>query len=244
MQPELRPVPNNDSAFGGGTPRYAPGDHIVDTVDSQKVLRNTYLLLALTMIPTVIGAMVGMTTVGLVMQHPIMISLVMLAGVIGLQFAIAANRNNGLGVALLLLMTGLLGWWLGPILTVALAMKNGPALVGYAAGGTGLVMAVMATIATTTKRDFSFMGKFLVVGMIVVIVAGIANMFLHIPALSLAISSIAIVVFSLFLLHDLSRIVTGGETNYVMATTGVYLSLLNIFVSLLQLLMALTGEKD
>ena len=244
MQPELRPVPNNDSAFGREVPRYAPGDRMVDVVDSQKVLRNTYLLLALTMIPTIVGAMVGMSTVGLVMQHPIMISLVMLAAVIGLQFGIAANRDSGVGIALLLLMTGLLGWWLGPILSVALALKNGPALVGYAAGGTGLVMAVMATIATTTKRDFSFMGKFLVVGMIVVIVAGLANMFLQLPALSLAISSVAIVVFSLFLLHDLSRIVTGGETNYVMATTGVYLSLLNIFVSLLNLLMMLTGEKD
>lgn len=244
MQPELRPVPNNDSAFGREVPRYAPGDRIVDAPDSQKVLRNTYLLLALTMVPTVVGAIVGMSTVGLVMQHPMMISLGMLAAVIGLQFAITANRNSGIGVALLLLMTGLLGWWLGPILTVALALKNGPALVGYAAVGTGLVMAVMATIATTTKRDFSFMGKFLLVGMIVVILAGIANMFLQMPALSLAISSVAIVVFSLFLLHDLSRIVTGGETNYVMATTGVYLSLLNIFVSLLQLLMALAGEKD
>jgi len=241
MQPELRPVPNNDSAFGGGTPRYAPA---VDAVDSQKVLRNTYLLLALTMVPTIIGAFVGMSTVGLVMQHPIMISLVMLAGVIGLQFAIAANRNSGLGVALLLLMTGLLGWWLGPILTVALALKNGPALVGYAAGGTGVVMAVMATIATTTKRDFSFMGKFLFVGMIVLLIAMLANMFLQIPALALTISSAVIVVFSLFLLHDLSRIVTGGETNYVMAATGVYMSLFNIFVNLLSLLMALTGEKD
>jgi len=244
MQPELKPVPNNDSAFGGGTPRYAPGDRIVDTVDSQKVLRNTYLLLALTMVPTIIGAFVGMSTVGLVMQHPIMLTLVMLAGVMGLQFGIAANRNSGLGVALLLLMTGLLGWWLGPILTVALALKNGPALVGYAAGGTGLVMAVMATIATTTKRDFSFMGKFLFVGMIVLLIAMLANMFLQIPALALTISSAVIVVFSLFLLHDLSRIVTGGETNYVMATTGVYMSLFNIFVNLLSLLMALSGERD
>jgi modulator of FtsH protease len=244
MQPELKPVPNNDSAFGRELPRYAPGGGIADTTDSQKVLRNTYLLLALTMVPTIIGAFVGMSTAGIVMQHPIIISLVMLAGVIGLQFAIAANRNSGIGVALLLLMTGLLGWWLGPILTVALALKNGPALVGYAAAGTGLVMAVMATIATTTKRDFSFMGKFLLVGMVVVLIAAIANMFLQLPALALAVSSLAIVVFSLFLLHDLSRIVTGGETNYVMATTGVYLSLLNIFASLLHLLMALTGEKD
>ena len=244
MQPELRPVPNNDSAFGREVPRYAPGDRMVDAVDSQKVLRNTYLLLALTMIPTIVGAMVGMSTVGLVMQHPIMISLAMLAAVIGLQFAIAANRNSGVGVALLLLMTGLLGWWLGPILTVALALKNGPALVGYAAGGTGLVMAVMATIATTTKRDFSFMGKFLVVGMIVVIVAGLANMFLQIPALALAISTLVIVVFSLFLLYDLNRIIRGGETNYIMATTGVYLSLFNIFANLLQLLGIFGGDRD
>ncbi len=242
MQPELRPVPNNDSAFGRDASGYAPATAAPS--DSQKVLRNTYLLLALTMVPTLIGAVVGMSTASLVMQHPIMISLGMLAVVIGLQFAISANRDRGLGVALLLLMTGLLGWWLGPILTVALSLKNGPALVGYAAAGTGLVMAVMATIATTTKRDFSFMGKFLLVGMIVVLLAGIANMFLQMPVLSLAISSMAIVVFSLFLLYDLSRIVTGGETNYVMATTGVYLSLLNIFSSLLHLLMALTGEKD
>lgn len=244
MQPELRPVPNNDSAFGRGTPGYAPGGHAIDAAGSQKVLRNTYLLLALTMVPTVIGAMIGMSTAGLVMQHPIMVTLLMLGTVIGLQFAIAAHRNSGLGVALLLLMTGLLGWFLGPMLTIALALKNGPALVVYAAGGTGLVMAVMATIATTTKRDFSFMAKFLFVGMIVLLVAMLANMFLQIPALALTISSLVIVVFSMFLLHDLSRIVTGGETNYVMATTGVYLSLFNIFANLLSLLMALGGEKD
>jgi modulator of FtsH protease len=242
MQPELKPVPNNDSSFGRGAPAWDTAQPVAS--DAHKVLRNTYLLLALTMIPTVIGAFVGMSTVGIVMQHPIMISLVMLAAAIGLQFAIAANRNSGLGVALLLLLTGLLGWWLGPILTVALALKNGPALVGYAAGGTGLVMAVMATIATTSKRDFSFMGKFLMVGMIVLLVAMLANMFFQIPALALAISAAAVLVFSLFLLHDISRIVNGGETNYVMATTGVYMSLFNIFVNLLQLLMALTGEKD
>lgn len=244
MQPELRPVPNNDSSFGRETPRYAPGDRVIDVVDSHKVLRNTYLLLALTMVSTVIGAFIGMSTAAVMVQHPIMLTLVMLGAVIGLQFAIAANRNSGLGVALLLLMTGLLGWFIGPMLTVALALKNGPALVGYAAGGTGLVLAVMATIATTTKRDFSFMGKFLFVGMIVLLVAMLANMFLQIPALALTISSLVIVVFSMFLLHDLSRIVTGGETNYVMATTGVYMSLFNIFVNLLSLLMALSGERD
>jgi len=163
---------------------------------------------------------------------------------VGLQFAIIANRNSALGIGFLLLMTGLLGWWLGPILNYALALKNGAQLVGYAAGGTGVVFLVMGAIATATKRDFGFMGKFLFVGMIALVIAMIANMFLQIPALALAISTLAIVVFSLFLLHDLSRIVTGGETNYIVATTGVYLSLFNIFANLLQLLLALGGERD
>jgi len=212
--------------------------------EAQKVLRNTYLLLALTMVPTIGGAFIGMATGGIILQHPIIASLVMLAAVIGLQFAIVANRNSPIGIVLLLAMTGILGWWIGPMLNYALALKNGAMLVGYAAGGTGLVLFAMATIATTTKRDFSFLGKFLFVGMIALIIAMFANMFFQIPALALALSTIAIVIFSLFLLHDLSRIVTGGETNYIVATTGVYISLLNVFVNLLQLLMALTGERD
>ena len=214
------------------------------SLQQNRVLRNTYLLLALTMVPTVIGAMIGMATGGIIMQHPIISMFVMLGAVIGLQFAIAANRNSGLGVVLLLLMTFMLGWWLGPLLTVALAMRNGPALVGYAAAGTGVIFAVMSVIATTTRRDFSFMGKFLMVGMIVLLIAMIANAFLAIPALALTISSLVIVVFSLFLLHDVSRIVNGGETNYIMATTGVFLSLFNIFANRLNVLMMLTGERD
>ena len=230
MQPELHP-----RAYSGA---------VAVGTEQQRVLRNTYLLLAVTLIPTVIGAMVGMSTAGLVMQHPIVISLVMIAAVIGIQFAIAANRNSGFGVALLLLMTFILGWWLGPLLMVALSLRNGPQLVGLAAGGTAVIMFAMATIATTTKRDFSFMGKFLFVGMIVLLIAMVANMFLQIPALALTISALVIVVFSLFLLHDVSRIVNGGETNYIMATTSVYMSLFNIFANLLQLLMALMGERD
>jgi modulator of FtsH protease len=209
-----------------------------------KVLRNTYLMLALTMVPTVIGAMVGMATGGIIMQHPIVSSLVMIAAVIGMQYAIAANRNNGLGVVLLLAMTFVLGWWLGPLLNIALSLRNGPQLIGMAAVGTGGIMLVMSVIATTTKRDFSFMGKFLFVGMIVLLLAMLANMFLQIPALALTLSALVIVVFSLFLLHDVSRIVTGGETNYIMAATGVYMSLFNIFVNLLHLLMAFAGERD
>jgi modulator of FtsH protease len=185
-----------------------------------------------------------MQTASIITGSPILSSVLMLAGVLGLQFAIVAYRNSVVGIGLLLLMTGVLGWWLGPILNFALTMKNGMQLVGYAAVGTGTIFFAMGMIATVTKRDFSFMGKFLFVGMIALLIAMFANMFLQIPAVGLAISTLVLVVFSLFLLHDLSRIVTGGETNYVIATTGVYISLLNIFVSLLQLLMALSGDRD
>jgi modulator of FtsH protease len=210
----------------------------------QKVLRSTYLLLALTMVPTVIGAFIGMATAGIVYQHPILTSLILLGAMIGLQYAIAANRNSGLGVVLLLTLTFILGWWLGPTLNIALSLRNGPQLIGIAAAGTGGILLVMSAIATTTKRDFSFMGKFLFVGMMVLLVAAIANMFLQIPALALTISCLAIMVFSLFLLHDVSRIVNGGETNYIMAATGVYISLWAIFVHLLHLLMALAGQRE
>jgi modulator of FtsH protease len=229
MQPELQ---TTNTGYGG----------IAIAPESQKVLRNTYLLLALTMVPTVIGAVIGMQTAWIIQSSPFISFVVMLAALIGLQFGIAAYRNSVVGIGLLLLMTGLMGWFIGPLLNHALAVGNGAQLVGYAAGGTGAVFFGMAMIATVTKRDFSFMGKFLFVGMIALLVAMVANMFLQIPALALTISSLVIVVFSLFLLHDLSRIVTGGETNYVMATTGVYISLLNIFTSLLQILTG--GGRD
>jgi len=233
MQPELQP---NQPAYQAGVGGIA--------LEQQRVLRNTYLLLALTMVPTVAGAFIGISTGGIIMQHPFISFFVMLGAVIGLQFAIAANRNSALGVVLLLGMTFLLGWFLGPLLAIALTLKNGPQLIGMAAAGTGGIFLVMAGIATTTKRDYSFMGKFLFVGMIVALLAIVANMFLQIPALALTISAVVIVVFSLFLLHDVSRIVNGGETNYIMATTGVYMSLFNIFANLLQIIMALFGEKD
>src|SRR4029079_17996581 len=228
MQPELQ---TGNAGFGS----------VAISPESQKVLRNTYMLLALTMVPTVVGAWIGMATASVITGNPIISFFLMLGAMIGLQVGIAHYRNSVIGIGLLLLLTGLLGWCIGPLLNHALSMRNGAEMVGYAAVGTGLVYAVMSTIATVTKRDFSFMGKFLFVGMIALLVAMVANMFLQIPALALTISSLVIVVFSLFLLHDLSRIVTGGETNYVMATTGVYISLLNIFTSLLSIL---TGGRD
>jgi modulator of FtsH protease len=239
---ELKPIRTDGQDFRGNY--QAAEETVIRPDEGQKVLRNTYLLLGLTMIPTVVGALVGMQTASIITGSPILSSLLMLGAVIGLQFGIAAYRNSPVGIGLLLLMTGVLGWWLGPILNYALALKNGMQLVGYAAVGTGVIFFSMGAVAATIKRDLGGLGKFLFVGMWALVIAMFANMFLQIPALALALSTLAIVVFSLFLMFDLNRIVRGGETNYVMATTGVYLSLLNIFVNLLQLLLALAGDRD
>lgn len=213
------------------------------SAEQQKVLRNTYMMLGLTMIPTVIGAFMGVQmNFGLLALHPFIGAMLMLAVMFGLFSAISANRNNSMGVLLLLVATFLLGLMLGPILQVALHLSNGGQLIGIAAGGTGAIFLTLSTIATVTKKDFSFMGQFLMVGLVMLILASLANMFFHIPAASLAISAIAIMIFSGYLLYDVSRIVVGGETNYVMATLAIYLDVYNIFVNLLSLLMALSGN--
>ncbi len=212
---------------------------------AHKVLRNTYMLLGLTMVPTVIGAVAGMSmNFAWAAQHPIMFALGTLALMFGLFAGITANRNSALGVVLLLVLTGLMGVMLGPILQLALHLKNGGQLVTLAAGGTGIIFLTLAGIATTSKKDFSFLGNFLMVGIILLIVASLANLFFHIPALSLALSGVAVLLFSGFILFDVSRIVQGGETNYVMATLSIYLDIYNLFVNLLQLLMALMGERE
>ncbi|MDP2828128.1 MAG: Bax inhibitor-1/YccA family protein [Sulfuricellaceae bacterium] len=214
-------------------------------VSTNKVLRNTYMLLGLTMIPTVIGAIIGMNmNFSFMAQSPIMGAVVMLAVMFGLFWAISKNRDNGLGVVLLLGLTLFMGVMLGPILQVALHLKNGAQLVGLAAGGTGVIFLSLSTYATVTKKDFSFMGNFLFVGLILLIIASLANMFFQVPAASLAISAVAVLIFSGFILFDVSRIVQGGETNYIMATLALYLDIYNLFVNLLQLLMALSGERD
>jgi modulator of FtsH protease len=162
----------------------------------------------------------------------------------GMFAAISANRNSSIGVVLLLGLTFVLGLLLGPILQHALNLSNGGQIVGLAAGGTGVILMTMAGIATTTKKDFSFMGKFLLVGIILLIVASLANIFLQIPAMQLALSGVGVLLFSGFILYDVSRIVTGGETNYIMATLSLYMSIYNLFTSLLQLLMGLMGSND
>ena len=210
-----------------------------------KVLRNTYMMLALTMIPTIIGASIGTSmSFSFLAASPIMGALLMFGAMMGMMFAVSALRNSVWGIAALLGFTLVAGVFLGPILQVALNLRNGAQLIGLAAGGTGIIFFSLATIATVTKKDFSFMGKFLFIGLILLIVASLANLFFQIPALSLTISAIAVLIFSAYILFDVSRIVNGGETNYVMATLGLYLSIYNLFTSLLHLLMAFSGERD
>jgi len=213
-------------------------------VEQNKVLRNTYMMLAMTMIPTIIGAAVGTTiNFSFMALHPIMFSLLMFGAMMGSMFAVTALRNSVWGVVALLGFTLLAGLFLGPILQVALHLRNGAQLIGVAAGGTGIIFFSLATIATVTKKDFSFMGKFLFIGLILLIVAMFANMFLQIPALMLTISAIAVLIFSAYILFDVSSIVRGGETNYVMATLKLYMDIYNLFVNLLMLLMALAGDR-
>lgn len=213
--------------------------------ERNKVLRNTYMLLGISLVPTVIGALVGMSmSFAFMAEHPIMYSLGAFAVMMGMFFGISASRNSGLGVALLLALTGFLGLMLGPILQVALGLANGAQIVGLAAGGTAAIFLVLAGIASTSKRDFSFMGKFLTVGIVLLILASLANLFFQIPALALTLSAVSVLLFSGFILYDVSRVVNGGETNYIMATLAIYLDIYNLFVNLLQLLMALMGERD
>jgi modulator of FtsH protease len=210
-----------------------------------KVLRNTYALLGLSLVPTVIGAFIGMTmNFTFAAQHPFIFAIGSLVVLYGLFAAINANRTSSVGVVLLLGLTFLLGLMLGPILQHALQLRNGGQIVGLAAGGTGIIFLTLAGIATTTKKDFSFMGKFLLVGIILLIIASLANIFLQIPAMALALSAIGVLLFSGFILYDVSRIVNGGETNYVMATLSLYMSIYNLFTSLLHLLMGLMGGDD
>ena len=209
------------------------------------MLRKTYMMLALTMIPTIIGAFVGMSmSFSFLAESPVMGALLMFGAMIGMLFAVSALRNSVWGIAALLGFTFVAGVFLGPILQVALHLKNGAQLIGMAAGGTGIIFFSLATIATVTKKDFSFMGKFLFIGLILLIVASLANLFLQVPAMSLTLSSIAVLLFSAYILYDVSRIVHGGETNYVMATMGLFLNIYNLFINLLSLLMAFSGERD
>ena len=229
MQPEIR--------YGAQTATIAG--------EQNKVLRNTYLLLAVSMIPTVIGAVIGVnTSFAWLGQHPIAGPLLMLAAMIGCLFAVTALRNSVWGVVAMLAFTFLMGWWLGPMLQYALHFRNGAQLIGLAAGATGAIFFGLSTYVTVTKKDFSFLGKFLFVGLILLVLGSIANLFFQVPAASLTVSAIAVVIFAGYILYDVSQIIQGGETNYIMAALNIYIDIYNIFIHLLNLLLAFAGNRD
>jgi FtsH-binding integral membrane protein len=229
MQPQFQSVQTAGTASAG----------------RNRVLRNTYMMLAVSMVPTLLGAVAGIQMNFSFMAGSPFIAFILFMGIAwGFMWAIEKNKNSGLGVALLLGFTFFMGLMLSRILQVALGYSNGGSLIAMAAGGTAVTFFTLASIASTTKRDFSNMGSFLMVGMIVLLLAIVANIFLKMPVLSLAISAGIVLISAAWMLYDVQRIVRGGETNYVSASLSVYLNLYNMFVSLLHLLMALTGQRD
>ena len=212
--------------------------------ERQRVLRNTYWLLALSLIPTVLGAWLGVAT-GLTRSLTGGLGLVVfLVGAFGFMFAIEKTKNSAAGVPVLLGFTFFMGLMLSRLIAMVLGFKNGSELVMTAFGGTAGVFFVMASLATLIKRDLSTMGKWLFVGVVMLMVAGLANLFIQSSALMITISVMAIGIFSAFILHDLKRVQDGYETNYVMATLGVYLSLVNVFQNLLVLLGVFGGRDE
>jgi FtsH-binding integral membrane protein len=210
-----------------------------------RVLRNTYWLLAISMIPTVLGAWVGVQfRFSLFSGSPVIGFIAFLAIAFGFFYAIEKTKNSGLGVAILLGFTFFMGLMLSRLVSYTLGFSNGPQLIMTAFGGTAAIFAGMATIATVSKRDFSGLGKWLFAGVLVILVAALANIFLQIPALYLAISVLAIAIFSAFILYDVQRIINGGETNYITATLAIYLDVYNIFTNLLALLGIAGGNRD
>ncbi|MBK1724444.1 Bax inhibitor-1/YccA family protein [Thiocystis violacea] len=208
-------------------------------ITANKVLKNTYLLLAATL---GFSALTALLSIALAVPSWTYLASVIVAMVLGI-FVLPRTANSASGIGVIFLITGLLGFGLGAILSQYLALPNGPQTVGLAFGGTATIFLGLSGYALTSKRDFSFMGGFIFAGMMVVMIAVIANLFLQMPALALAISSAIILLMSGFILFDTSRIARGEETNYIMATYGIYLSIFNIFISLLQLL-GIMGSDD
>jgi len=208
-----------------------------------QVLRNTYWLLALSMVPTVLGAWLGLSTGLARAMSPGISMVVFLAGAFGFMFAIEKTKNSAAGVPVLLGFTFFMGLMLSRMLGVVLGMQNGAGLVMTAFAGTGAIFLGMASLSSIIKRDLSAMGKWLFIGAILLLVAGIANFFIQSGALMITLAVLAIGIFSAFILHDLKRVKDGHETNYITATLGVYLSLYNVFQSLLMLL-GLGGNRE
>ena len=212
--------------------------------ERQRVLRNTYWLLALSMLPTVLGAWIGVST-GITRSLTGGLGLmVFLGGAFGFMFAIEKTKNSAAGVPVLLGFTFFMGLMLSRLLAMVLGFKNGPELIMTAFGGTAGVFFVMASLATVIKRDLSGMGKFLFVGALVLMLGAVINVFVGSSTGMLVISVAAIGIFSAYMLYDLKQIMDGGETNYISATLALYLDLFNVFQSLLALLGIFGGERD
>ncbi len=220
------------------------GGSVSNATVRNRVMRNTYWLLALSMLPTVLGAWIGVQT-GITASLTGGLGLIVfLGGAFGFMYAIEKTKNTSAGVPVLLAFTFFMGLMLSRMLAMVLGFNNGSSLIMTAFGGTAGVFFVMANLSTVIKRDLSVMGKWLFVGALAIMVGAVINVFVGSTAGMAAIATLAIIVFSLYLLYDLKRIVDGGETNYISATLGLYLSLFNIFQSLLALLGIFGGERD
>lgn len=216
----------------------------ISDAQRNKVLRNTYWLLAISMVPTVLGAWVGVATGITQYLNGILGMVVFLGGAFGFIYAIEKTKNSSAGVPVLLGFTFFMGLMLSRLIAMTLGFKNGADLIMTAFGGTAGVFFVMASLASVIKRDLSGMGKWLFVGTIVLLVGGVINMFVGSTAGMMAMSMAAIGIFSAYMLYDIKQIIDGGETNYITATLALYLDIINVFQSLLALLGIFGGERD
>ena len=232
MNQSLQPIPTGHETFAASA------------AQRNGVLRNTYWLLALSMVPTVVGAWLGVATGITRAMSPGIGAVVFLAGAFGFMFAIEKTKNSSAGVPVLLAFTFFMGLMLSRLVGTVLGLANGAGLVMTAFAGTGAIFLGMASLSSVIKRDLSAMGKWLFIGMVMLLVAGIANIFIQSSALMITLSVLAIGIFSAFILHDLKRVQDGEETNYISATLGVYLSIYNVFQSLLALLGIFGGRDE
>lgn len=214
-------------------------DNASSAFATNKVLRNTYMLLSLTLLFSGLTAGLSM----LLNMPPMTYLISVMGGMLIAMFVLPRFARSAAGIGIVFLVTGLLGFGLGPILTMYASLPNGGDIITLSLTGTGTIFIGLSVYALATKKDFSFLGGFLMVGFLLVLLAALANIFLQIPAMSLAISTVVILIMSGFILYDTSRIIHGGETNYVLATIGLYMTIFNIFISLLQIL-GIMGSDD
>ncbi len=207
------------------------------TFATNKVVRNTYTLLSMTLM---FSALTAGSSMALNLPHPGL--LLTLGGYFGLLFLTTKYRDSGLGLAFVFALTGFMGYTLGPILNTYMVLPNGGQIVMTAMGGTGAIFLGLSGYALTSRKDFSFMGGFLVTGILVAFLAGLGAIFFEIPGLSLAVSSMFVLLMSGLILYETSNIIHGGETNYIMATVTLYVSIFNLFTSLLHLLGFMSGD--